>query len=146
MHAGRHRAACTVQHELSGRATLARADESRDATRPIAASLDLVAVGVEDPVEHRRARAARRIQHQGLVEADAGMAVGEAADRARIRRASGRGIEYDEVVAQPMHLGEAHSGILKGTVPYFWQITSALPAYSAWTSRSRCASTAPWLM
>ena len=71
----------------SGRSTSPRRarDEPRDAARAVAALLDLGAVGVEDAVVDVGAGAARRLEHQRLVEADAGAAV------ARRRSVAGRG-------------------------------------------------------
>src|SRR5256886_8117474 len=43
--------------------------------------LDLVAVGVENPVEHRRRGAPRPLQHQRLVKADAGAPIRETAQQ-----------------------------------------------------------------
>ena len=51
--------------------------ERGDAARAVAALLHLAAVGVEDAVEHGVSGAARRLEHQRLVETDAGMAVGK---------------------------------------------------------------------
>ena len=78
----------------------------------IAALLHLVAVGVEDAVVDDGAVAPRLLEHQRLVEADAGVPVGEGAQRFRRGRAAGRCVEDDEVVAQAVHLGEGelHAG------------------------------------
>jgi hypothetical protein len=53
-----------------------------------------------------RAGAARGLEHQGLVEADAGPAVGECADLRCRRRTGLRRIEDDEVVAETVHFRE----------------------------------------
>ena len=50
-----------------------------DAARAVAALLDLAAVGIEDPVMSGRARHAWWLEHQRLVETDAGVPVGQLA-------------------------------------------------------------------
>ena len=66
---------------LHGAASELARDQAGDAAGAVAALLDLGAVGIEDAVEDVGAGRARRHQHQRLVEADAGAAVGEAAQR-----------------------------------------------------------------
>ncbi len=79
---GLHQAARAVEHELARVRALALLDDAGDAARAVAALLHLAAVGVEDPVIDRGARLARGLEHQRLVEADAGEPVGEAAEGA----------------------------------------------------------------
>ena len=105
-------AARAVEHQFALRRAFALTQEARDATGPVAALLDLAAIGVEDPVIGSRSRLAGRLEHEGLVEADAREPVGEAAEDLRRRRTACRGIEDDEVVAESMHLREAHQTIL----------------------------------
>ena len=82
-------------------------EQGGDAARAVAALLDLDAVGVEDAVEDGRVRTPRRLENQRLVEADAGMSVGEAPQLLRRRqRGARRRIEHDEVVADAVHLRE----------------------------------------
>ena len=81
--------------------------ERRQAAHAVAALLDLAAVGVEDAVVSLRAGAARRLDHQGLVEADAGVTRGQRAPlRGGRQPAVARRIENDEIVAEAVHLGE----------------------------------------
>src|SRR5438132_3935254 len=88
-----------------------------------AALLDLVAVTVEDPVEDGGALAPRALQHQRLVEADAGAALPEPAQQPRSEQGLiGGRIEDDEIVADPVHLGEidAHCGQSIAETPGEW--------------------------
>ncbi len=86
--------ALQLQVAVAGQAALAQ--QLGQAAHAIAALLHLAAVGVEDAVVGQRAVAARRFEHQRLVEADAAMPVGElpplrgarwAVRRATVRRA-----------------------------------------------------------
>jgi hypothetical protein len=70
----------------------------------VAALFDFRAVGIEDPIEHATVCVTRSFQHQRLIEADAGMPVGEGAQLARVQWTAGGGVEYQEIVAQPLHL------------------------------------------
>jgi hypothetical protein len=112
LHLGLDEAAGAVEHELAAGFAVTLADVPGDAARAVAALLDLAPVGVEDPVEDGGSGLAGRLQHEGLVEADARETVGEAAEGLRGRRTACRGIEDDEVVAESMHLREAHQTIL----------------------------------
>jgi hypothetical protein len=81
--------------------------ESCDAARPIAALFDLVAIGIEDAVEDGRIGTLGSAEHQGLVKADAGATVGEAAQPLGLEDGFVGGcIEDDEIVADPVHLRE----------------------------------------
>ena len=73
-------AARTVQPQLALAATAPLRHEPGDAACAVAALLDLDTVGVEDAVIDVRAGAARRLEHQGLVEPDPGSPVGERAE------------------------------------------------------------------
>jgi len=87
--------------------------QRRDATGAVAALLHLIAVTVEDAIEHRSTGAACRLQHQCLIEADAGAAIGQAAQPLRReQRGIGGRIKHNEIVADPVHLREvdAHRG------------------------------------
>ncbi len=75
--------------------------------RPVPALLDLEAVGVEDAIEDRSIRTAWRLEDEGLVETDAGMAIGKLPPLLRSgQRCPGRHVEHDEVVASAVHLHE----------------------------------------
>src|SRR5688572_5050656 len=113
---GLHEPARAVQHQVGLRRRGPLADVPGDAARAVAALFDLATVGVEDAVVHGRSRPARRLEHQRLVEADAGKTIGEAADGVRGRGAAGRGVEDDEVVAEPMHLRELHPADSTGKI------------------------------
>jgi hypothetical protein len=68
---------------------------------------DLGTVGIEHPVEHAARRIARTFQHQRLIKADSGMAIGESAQQPGVQAGvsrDGSGVEYQEIVAQPLHL------------------------------------------
>jgi len=80
----------------------AAVQQCRHAARAIAALLDLAAVGIEHAIEGVGAMAARRLQHQRLVETYAGVAIGEGAPLvAGGQRRIGGQIEDYEVVARP---------------------------------------------
>jgi hypothetical protein len=77
-----------------------------DATCAVAALFDLAAVGIEDAIEDTMRPVARCREHQRLVESDSRMPVAERTKRVRIEviiRGS-RGIEYQEIVAETLHL------------------------------------------
>ena len=87
------------------------ADELDEAARAVAALLDLAAVGVEDPVAEIDVVARRGLDHQHLVAADAEAPVGEPAQlRRRQLQALPHAVEDDEIVAEPLHLGEPEPG------------------------------------
>jgi hypothetical protein len=78
--------------------------QRRDTARAVAALLDLGAVGIEHSIEHA-APGRAGLEHQRLIEADAGMPVGEGAQFVRVQVGlGGGGVEYQEIVAQPLHL------------------------------------------
>jgi ribosomal protein S12 methylthiotransferase len=106
-----------VEHELGDALGRALAQEAGDAASAVAALLDFTAVGIEDPVVGGGSLTPRRLEHERLVEADAGVAIREAPNRRCIGSAAGRGVEQDEVVAEPVHLRELHARILP--VKYF---------------------------
>jgi hypothetical protein len=108
LHPGLHQTARAVEHEIIASRTLAFAQEPGNAACAVAALFDFAAVGVEDPVEHDGSRAARRLEHQRLVEADAGIAVGKAAKGLGVGRSGSGSVEDDEIVAEAIHLREAH--------------------------------------
>ena len=76
-----HEARRTVEGERAVAADAAVVQERGNATRAVAALLDLIAVGVEDPVEHGRLGTPRALQHQSLVKADAGAPICETAQQ-----------------------------------------------------------------
>ena len=84
-----------------------RHDQRSDAARGVAAGLDLAAVGVADAHEDVGGGILRRLQDDQLIAADALATIGNAA-RGRIVQREGlaAGVDYDEVVAQAMHLDE----------------------------------------
>jgi len=99
--------ACAVQTDAAIVAAALPEQQCRHGACSIAALFDLAAIGVEDPVVHGCVRAARRRQRQGLVETDAGASVRERLQLCRTRDGGfRRGIENDEVVAEPVHLRE----------------------------------------
>ena len=68
----------------------------------------LGAVLVEDPVAEIHLRIGGRLDHQHLVTADPETTIGQAADQLGIDAQRLRDqVEHDEIVAQPVHLGEA---------------------------------------
>ena len=81
--------------------------KAHEATRTVAALLDLATVGVEDTVIKIGTGAARQLDLQNLIAADAETTVGELAQlrNAQSQRRARR-IEHDKVIAQPVHLGE----------------------------------------
>src|SRR5262245_47879938 len=82
-------------------------DDTCDAPRTVAALFDLRAVRIEDPVVDITPAAARRQQHQRLVEADAGAPIAEEPHRSVVRHRGVRWcIEHHEVVAEAVHLGK----------------------------------------
>ena len=109
-HAGLDHPGRAVHAQRPAARPAAPPQEFGDAARPVAALLDLAAVGIEDAVVDRGARPGRRLQHQRLVEADAGVAVGQPSPGGgvgqgrRVRR-----IHDDEVVAESVHLGEVEA-------------------------------------
>src|SRR3990167_5815737 len=80
-----------------------------EATRAVAALLDLAPVGVENPVAEIRAAGRVPFHQQHLVAANAEVAVREAADLFRGQRDRARDAgEHHEVVSGAMHLGEGN--------------------------------------
>src|SRR6202000_1436399 len=81
--------------------------EGRNTACSIAALFDFNAVGIEYAIEHSRVGASGLLQDQCLVEADAGMAIGQLLELFQGRLGlSEWGMEHNEVVASPVHLGE----------------------------------------
>ena len=81
--------------------------EARETARAVAALLHLAAVGIEDAVEELGIRVTWRLDEQHLVTADAEAPVGDRADLRLVERdLLVDRVEHDEVVAQPVHLGE----------------------------------------
>jgi len=70
--------------------------------------LDLAAVGVPDAIAEVIVRRGGRLDHQHLVAADAEVPVGQLAhlSGAKVDRLA-HGIDDDEVVALPVHLGKS---------------------------------------
>ena len=77
--APRRRAARRRSRSAPARSPVSRGDQPGDAARGVAAGLGLAAVGVADAHEDLRRRVARRLEHDQLVAADAGMPVGQRA-------------------------------------------------------------------
>ena len=96
-----NRASNASHHEVAAQFRCARVHESRNTARSIAALFDFRAVGIENPIEHAAVRIAGSFQHQRLIEADAGVPIGEGAQPARVQVSvgGGGGVEYQEVVA-----------------------------------------------
>ena len=110
-----HGAARAFHRDLTAERRVSRVQERGDTARAVAALLDFGAVGVEYPVEDARSIVARGFEHQGLIEADAGVPIRERAQGPRIDGAagkSGRRVEYKKIVAEALHLREldAHGG------------------------------------
>ncbi len=108
-----HRPAHAAHEQIAAQLGRARIQERRDTARAVAALFHLAAVGIENAIEHAAGRVARRFQHQGLIEADAGVTVGEGAQPVRVPwRRRGGSVEYQEIVAKALHLHEldAHAG------------------------------------
>ena len=61
-----------------------------------------------DPSAHAEIAAGRWLQQDQLIAADASMAIGKRGGKGGIdgRQSARAGVEHDEVVAQPVHLGE----------------------------------------
>src|SRR6185312_9811959 len=94
-----------VHREVARRSAATAMQKGGDAARAIAALLDLDAIRVEDAIEDRRVRPFGRLEHEGLVETDAGVARRESAPLGDGgQRGPRRCIEDDEVVPEPMHL------------------------------------------
>ena len=86
----------------------ALAHEDHKAPRAVAALLDLAAVGVENAIAEVGIRRCRRLDDEHLIATDAEAAIGERADlRRRQRERLSRRVYDDEVVAEPLHFGEA---------------------------------------
>ena len=127
-----NRARVALQLELAAALGSARVQKRGDAARAVAALLHFAAVGVEDTIEHAVVRIARRLEHQRLVEADAGVPIGEGAHAIGIDRCAGErggGVEDEKIVSQPLHLHEldAHAASIADA------ITAARPARAAGT-------------
>ena len=103
-----HLAARASHHEVPAESRRTLVHERRDTARAVPALLDLARVGVENSIEDAARGAARRLEHQGLVETDAGVTVGERAQRAGVQGGGG-GVEHEEVVAEPLHLQKLES-------------------------------------
>ena len=89
---------------LVGQAVVAH--EHDEAARAVAALLDLAAVGVEDAVAEVRVTL-RALDDEHLVAAHAEAAVGQRANRVRRQVDTlAHAVDDDEIVAQPLHLGE----------------------------------------
>jgi hypothetical protein len=102
-----HHACGTVQGDGTVLGQPAVMQQGGDAARAVAALFDLVAVGVEDAVEHGRIGPPGAREHQRLIEADAGAAIGEAAQALGLQDGFvGWSIKDDEIVADPVHLRE----------------------------------------
>src|SRR6185437_17067268 len=80
--------------------------ERRDAPRAVAALLDFAPVGIEDSVGEARARLPRRLEYERLIETDPAAPLGEPPQRGGRGRSARRRVEYDEVVAEAVHLRE----------------------------------------
>jgi hypothetical protein len=105
-----HLSGRALQRQLSAEFRMPRIHQSRYATRAVAALFDLRAVRIEYPVVDPALPIAGRLEHQCLIETDAGMSIRERAE-AICAGSSRRGrIEYQEVVAETLHLQklEAH--------------------------------------
>ena len=94
----------------------------------VTALSDFTAVGVEDAVAEVDRGVGWRLDQQQLVAADAGMSVGQAADRGRVQRdLLAHAVDDDEVVTETVHLAEAERHVRKVRAPR----RGCKPAYSA---------------
>src|SRR3954451_25085461 len=83
-------------------------DQPGNAARSIAAGAGLAAVGIEKPDRRIGAGSGCWADHNQLIAADAGIAVGERAGDGGIdRERFATRIEHDKIVAEPVHLAEA---------------------------------------
>src|SRR5882672_54982 len=105
-HARSHQSSGTIHHDFARPEFRAAGDERGDATRAVAALLDLDAVGIDDAIEDAGVGTARRFQDKCLVETDAGVPAGQFAEGAGVGDLPARSIEDHEVVAESMHLHE----------------------------------------
>ncbi len=104
---GSYQSRRTVQREGTAVGSSTPLEESGDASCTVAALLDLIPVGIEDPIEDGGVGPSGSLQDQGLVEPDTDVAVREAPELFRGReRPAGRSVEDDEVVANSVHLRE----------------------------------------
>jgi chromosome partitioning protein len=102
-----HVAAGAAHDEIAAQLRRARIQQRRDTARAVAALLDLAAVGIKYSIEHPACGIARSLEQKGLVESHTGMAIREGAKRPLIKvsiSGDGGGVEYQEIVAQPLHL------------------------------------------
>ncbi len=101
-----HQPADTVHMNLSAETALA-AYEPRDAARAVAALFDFGTIRVEDPVKNIGTRTPRGLEHQGLIEPDAGAAICQTAiDRCWNHRGRRR-LENDEIISEAVHFSES---------------------------------------
>src|SRR5262249_14995641 len=122
------------------------ADEVHEAARAVAALLDLAAVGIEDTVTEVNFRSLRGFNQQNLVAAHAEVPVRE---RAKLRTGEidllAHTIEDNEVVAEPLHLGEAdparHRGLPNAASNFD---TAILPLREKETGAQFCTVTVPF--
>ncbi len=85
------------------------AHQPADAAGGVAAGLGLAAVRVADAHQELRCGIGGRLQHDQLVAADAGAAVGQGPSRADPdRELAATGVEHDKIVAEAVHLQKRH--------------------------------------
>src|SRR6185369_104836 len=89
--------------------------EAHEAACAVAALLDLAAVGIHDAIAEVDVGLVAALDDEDLVRADAEAAIGQVAVlRGREGKGFARGVEHDEVVSGPLHLGKAqlHAAIM----------------------------------
>jgi hypothetical protein len=106
----------TVHGDRSCPRLSATVEKGSDAAGTIPALLNLVAIRIEDAIEHRGVRASGYFQDQCLVEADTGVPVRELSELfGRWRSLPGRQIEHNKIVAGPVHLREIDAHVAKNS-------------------------------
>ena len=108
-----------------------------DAARRVAAAFDLAAVAVPDA--HPEVGAVARLEHDQLVAADAGAAVGDGAgERGRdLERLRAR-VDDHEVVAEPVHLVEAALHLASGQLRRARRASAAITCAAKRSISSAC--------
>ena len=102
-----HESGRALERELARAEAVALPEEGGETARTISALLDLVPVGVEDLVVGGGVGSSGRAEHESLVEADAGLPVGQRPQLlGRGNCPHIGGVEDDEVIAEAVHLHE----------------------------------------
>ena len=108
-----HQPRCALERHRPGRGAPAAIQKRGNTAHAVSALFDFRAVRIEDAIEGGGTGLPRLLQHQRLIEAYAGVARRQAPpELPRWQKRAGGRVEYDEVVAEAMHLREidAHGG------------------------------------